>query len=110
MGVVDDPIGMHLLRTPTALDRLLDTPDRVAGQQLQHADVLPSAGRGTVSLFQCFMQKGELRRQASIAVDVGVVFPLPLRGRPVEGNNVPTGSASLHPWLQSFAPLGQGGI
>ncbi len=38
-----------------------------------------------------------------------VVFqstPLPLRGRTIRRNNVTTGCAALHPWLQTFAPFG----
>ena len=47
--------------------------DRVLGQQLKHADVLPHARARTVTLLQAFTKVREYGRQLPAAIDVRVV-------------------------------------
>ena len=54
-------------------DRLLDSRERVLGQELQHADVVAGARQPPVARFKTFAQLGKRRRQTPVAVDVGVI-------------------------------------
>ena len=54
-------------------DRLLNPHERVLGQELQHADVMPGARQPPVARFKTLAQLGKRRRQAPVAVDVRVI-------------------------------------
>ncbi len=54
-------------------DRLLDPPERVLGQELQHADVVADARQPPVTRFKTLAQLGKRRRQTPVAIDVGVI-------------------------------------
>lgn len=64
LGVIGDDLGGERATTVTGLDRLLDPPDRVVDQQLQHPDVVPRAGADAVELLerpaQLFKRLGQL--------------------------------------------------
>jgi hypothetical protein len=67
---VRDVVAVALL---TRGDGALHALDGMLGQQLQDADVLPRAGRGTMLFFQGLPQVAEHRRQLPVLVNVGVV-------------------------------------
>ncbi len=53
--------------------RLFDPRQRVLGQELQHANVMSGARQPPVARFKALAQLGKRRRQAPVAVDVGVI-------------------------------------
>lgn len=57
----------------TGLDGSLDALQRMFGQQLQHADVMASAGMPTVAKLKVIAQLAKRRRKAPIAIDVRVI-------------------------------------
>jgi hypothetical protein len=60
---LNDQIGMQQSFPAALLDCLLDSLDRMLGQQLQDPDVLPRSGSGTIPGLELFAQRSKDRRQ-----------------------------------------------
>jgi hypothetical protein len=73
MGALDNRVDLVIVADAAKLDGALHARHGMFGQELQNADELPGAGRGTVLSFQTGSQLGEHRRQLPVAIDVGVV-------------------------------------
>jgi hypothetical protein len=68
-----NPSGVQLLGAAQTFDHVSNSLDRVLGQQLEYADVLPHAWPRTVTLLQTLSQLLERRRQLPTPVHAGVV-------------------------------------
>ena len=71
--VPEDRLHIVTRTRVTQDDRAFNTRQRMFGQKLQNADVLPSPGRGAVPAFKVGTQFAEHGRQLPVAVNVGVV-------------------------------------
>lgn len=68
-----NPGGVQLLVAAQTFDYVPNSLDRVLGQQLEYADVLPHPWSRAVTLLQAFSQLLERRRQLPTPVHAGVV-------------------------------------
>ncbi len=73
LHAADNPVGMEPFFAVALHEHALHPPERMVGQKLQHADVLPRAGRLAVTPFQSLANFVENRRQFPAAKHVGMV-------------------------------------
>jgi hypothetical protein len=64
---LNNQIGVQWDFPMTSFDRLLDSLDRMLGQQLQDPDVVPRPRSGTMPGLELFAQRGKDRRQFPVA-------------------------------------------
>ena len=69
----DDPCGVQLFVAAQTFNHVLNSLQRMLGQQLEHADVLPHARPGSVTSLQTLSELGENPGQLPAAVDVRMI-------------------------------------
>ena len=78
-NATNNPLGVQLLVAAQTLDCIPHLVDRVLGQQLKHADVLPNAGPRAVTLLQALAKFREHGGQLPAATMPAPTFVLPSR-------------------------------
>lgn len=73
LAAPSDPLGRDDAVAAAILDCPLDPRQRVLGQELQHANVMPGARQPPVARFKTLAQLSKRRWQTPVAIDVSVI-------------------------------------